>query len=236
MSRWVDRFSKPGPGVYTPPPDSGVKRFFFLLPIHIRKLVLLNLLWILFSIPVVTLPAATAGINCVLMKLTREGRCFLWDDFWEEFKKSFVKSLIALPLYLVIGGAIGVLMATEGQLPLVFKIILCIFAFLCWLVSCYFFPMLSYIDGLSGKALVKNAILLMLVSAKQDVFLTLFPGLLTALQVIFLPLTAPLLIFLTLALAQLGVCLIVNVPIDRHVINPYNNMDGTDCNLGVKPE
>lgn len=236
MSKWMDRFSKPGPGVYTPPPDRGVKRFFFLLPIHIRKLILLNVLWILFSIPIVTLPAASTGVNFVLMKLAREGRCFLWDDFIEAFKKYFVKSLIALPLYLVIAAAVVVFIVAEGPLALLFKILLCILAFLCWLVSCYFFPMLSYIDELSGKELLKNAVLLMLVSAKQDVFLTLFPGLLTALQAIFLPLTAPFLVFLTLALAQLGVCLIVNVPIDQYVLNPYNNMDSKDFNLGEKPE
>ena len=236
MSKWMDRFSKPGPGVYTPPPDRGMKRFFFLLTNHIRKLILLNLIWIIFSIPVVTLPASTAGVTVVLMKLAREGRCFLWDDFWEAFKKYFRKSLIALTLYLVIAAAIAVMIFADGPIALVFKIILCVLAFLCWLISCYFFPMLAYIDDLTGKELLKNAALLLLVCAKQDIFLTLIPGLLTALQVIFLPLTSPLLIFLTLAFAQLGVCLIVNEPIDQYVLNPYNNIDSLDSNLGEKPE
>ena len=51
--RYRERYTKPGPGIYAPPPDRGFKRFFFLLPNHIRKLILLNLLWILFSIPLV---------------------------------------------------------------------------------------------------------------------------------------------------------------------------------------
>lgn len=235
MGKWIDRFSKPGPGVYAPPPEKGVKRFFFLLPIHIRKLILLNLIWLLFSIPVITLPAATSGVNCVLMKLVKDGRCFLWDDFWEEFKKNFAKSLIGLPLYIVIAAAAVCFTALGNNLSVAIKIILCILAFLCWIVSCYFFPMLSTVE-LSGKALIKNSVLLMLTASKQDILLTLLPGFLTTIQLIFLPLTAPLLIFLTLALAQLGVCLIVNEPIDRYVLNLYNNIDDDVPNLGVKPE
>ena len=240
--RYRERYTKPGPGIYAPPPDRGFKRFFFLLPNHIRKLILLNLLWILFSIPVVTLPAATTGVSKVLMKLAREGHCFLWEEFWEEFKASFRKSLaIGLPLYLILAGAICLLSFTGdtgSQALLMLKILVGVIAIFFWLVICYFFPMLSMVD-LPAIATLKNAMLLPLLSPKQDLLLIALPGGLTVLQVLLLPFSAPLLLFFSLAIAQLGVCLIVNIPIDRHIIQPYTKKYTSiqkDFNLGAKPE
>ena len=83
----------PGPGVTQPPPEKGIARFWFLLSTHFWKLIELNLLFFLFSLPVVTIPAAYCGMNRVLMKLVREGNCFLWHEFSKEFKANFLKSL-----------------------------------------------------------------------------------------------------------------------------------------------
>jgi uncharacterized membrane protein YesL len=55
------------------------------------KLVALNLMFLAFSIPVVTMPASLCGMNRVLIKLWREGNCFLWSDFWDEFKANILK-------------------------------------------------------------------------------------------------------------------------------------------------
>ncbi len=83
----------PGKGVTELPPEKGVRRYFFLLSIHFSKLCGLNLLFVLFSIPIITMPAALCGMNRVLILLVREGNCYLWDDFIKEFKASFFKSL-----------------------------------------------------------------------------------------------------------------------------------------------
>ena len=78
-----------------PAPSHGRERFFYLLRTHFWKLITLNLLFLLFSIPVVTLPAALCAMNRVLIKLTRDGNCLLWMEFRDEFKRSFLKSLLA---------------------------------------------------------------------------------------------------------------------------------------------
>jgi len=75
-----------------PVPQEGLLRYFFLLKTHFWKLMTLNLLFIAFSIPLVTLPAALCGMNRVLVKLIRDGNCFLWQEFIAEFKGSFKKS------------------------------------------------------------------------------------------------------------------------------------------------
>jgi len=86
----------PGPGVTEPPPARGLKRFSFVFSNHFAKLVYISFLTALFSLPLVTAPAALCGLTAVMMNLVREGHTFLWDDFWEAFKAGFSRSLVGL--------------------------------------------------------------------------------------------------------------------------------------------
>lgn len=60
-------------------------------PIHIM---FLNLLWVLFSLPVVTMGASTVALYSVMIKLKNgtEGKLF-WD-FWNAFRTNFRQSTI----------------------------------------------------------------------------------------------------------------------------------------------
>lgn len=60
-------------------------------PIHIM---FLNLLWVLFSLPVVTIGASTAALYSVMIKLRNgtEGKLFL--DFWDAFRTNFRQATI----------------------------------------------------------------------------------------------------------------------------------------------
>lgn len=72
-------------------PEGGIQRYALLLTTHFRTLVGLNLLFVLFSLPVITLPAALCAMNRVCMLLIRKGCCFLWQDFRQEFRRSFAR-------------------------------------------------------------------------------------------------------------------------------------------------
>lgn len=60
-------------------------------PIHIM---FLNLLWLLFSLPIVTMGASTAALYSVMIKLKNgtEGKLF-WD-FWNAFRANFRQATI----------------------------------------------------------------------------------------------------------------------------------------------
>ena len=60
-------------------------------PIHIM---FLNLLWVLFSLPIVTMGASTVALYTVMFKLKNgtEGKLF-WD-FWEAFRANFRQATI----------------------------------------------------------------------------------------------------------------------------------------------
>lgn len=60
-------------------------------PIHIM---FLNLLWVLFSLPIVTIGASTTALYSVLIKMRngKEGRLF--QDFWDAFRSNFRQATI----------------------------------------------------------------------------------------------------------------------------------------------
>ena len=81
-------------GAGLPLPEGGFRRYTAVLGTNLWKLIELNLLFLLFCLPVVTIPAALCGMNRVCMLLIRNGYCFLWDDFWQEFRRSFKRTLL----------------------------------------------------------------------------------------------------------------------------------------------
>ena len=73
--------------------EKGLFNFFDVYTTNFWKLTLLGLMWLLFSIPVVTMPAATCAFVYVIRNMVRKKGVFLWSDFVETFTKYFWKSL-----------------------------------------------------------------------------------------------------------------------------------------------
>lgn len=212
-----------GEGV-TQPPEKGVRRFGFVLWTHMWKLVTLNLLFLVFSIPVVTMPAALCGMNRVLIKLWREGNCFLWSDFWDEFKANILKALpfgiicglmlFASYYFLSLSVSYGALLTTViGFMLLGFAVLFGSYAFV-------FLPTLD----LKIRHIARNAFILAMVEWKTNlVLLACVIG--TALvSAAFFPYTIALIAFILISLCQLMVCGAVNTPLQRRIIGPYEQM------------
>ena len=164
---------KGGRGVTAPPPAKGIRRLVFLYYTHFWRLIGLNLLFILFCLPVVTIPPTLTALNKVLLNLVREGNTFFFKDFIDEFKSSFIKSWIAFLPWLVLTGvaAAGYTLISDdvyASLPyiVVFVMISCI-------VYCqtnYSITMIALIDLPLGKIL-KNSVIMVLVEMKRNIFL-----------------------------------------------------------------
>ena len=100
--------------------EKGLFNFFDVYTTNFWKLTLLGLIWLLFSLPVVTMPAATCAFVYIIRNMVRKKGVFLWSDFVETFTKYFWKSLplgiadlvvyalsfIALRWYGIMGGLI----------------------------------------------------------------------------------------------------------------------------------
>jgi hypothetical protein len=86
MSWLKDRYRREGAG--RPAPASGWSRVGAMGLTHFWKLIRANLLFVLFSLPIVTLPAALTALDRVCVVIYRKGNIFLWEEFWKEFKKT----------------------------------------------------------------------------------------------------------------------------------------------------
>lgn len=71
-------------------------------PIHIM---FLNLLWVLFSLPIVTAGASTVALYTVLFKMKKGTEGKLFRDFWDAFRANFRQST-ALWLIMVLAAAV----------------------------------------------------------------------------------------------------------------------------------
>lgn len=69
--------------------------------------ILANLLWILFAIPVFTLPAATAGLFATLGPWVRGKPSSVFPDFFEGMRRYWVKSVLVAAVDVGIGGIVG---------------------------------------------------------------------------------------------------------------------------------
>lgn len=169
MGFFKDRYSRPGPGIpKDAPKKKGLALFFEILVREAFELIKLNLLFLLFCVPVVTIPAAITAMSRVTGKMVRDENHYLWEDFWGTFKKEFVPATLGgwLLLIVIALSVVGILFYSGGvsvsgifMLPLVVTVAV---GLVTLMASFYFFPMLALVD-LPLKQLLKNALLLSVV-------------------------------------------------------------------------
>ncbi len=215
---------KEGKGDVSPLPEKGPKLFFFLLGTYFFKLIALNLLTILLCIPIITIPASLSALSRVLMKLTLQGYCSVYQEYFAEWKSA---ALRYLPFFLVsaapaAGGIwlIGSRIETLSGIGGFALVAVCALAFLTvYLLWCYAFPLFSLIDLPVGQN-VKNAFFFVVTRRKEN-FALLLPIVIEALFLAFLPWTFPAFLLFLVSIPALIVCCIVKPPIDEYVIKPY---------------
>ena len=82
--------------------DNPVIKFFCL----IGNLWMLNILWLVCSLPIVTLGASTTALVYSCMKL-RADEGYIFRNFFKSFKENFKQSTILWLIYLVVGALLG---------------------------------------------------------------------------------------------------------------------------------
>lgn len=70
-------------------------------------IVFLSILWVVFSLPIVTIGASTTALYYTAVKVIRHDRSYIWHSFWKSFKDNFVDAtifwLLLLVLYVILG-------------------------------------------------------------------------------------------------------------------------------------
>src|SRR3954447_17679413 len=86
---------------------------------HLGTLVVANILWLLLSLPIVTWPAATAGLFHLVRRVVQEEldaspRDANLSDFWDGFRRYWLRSSVLSVIDLVGAGVIAVALVFYG--------------------------------------------------------------------------------------------------------------------------
>ena len=79
--------------------DNPVMRFI----IKLFECMILSVLWLVFSLPVVTMGASTTALYAAVYHHIRKDEGYLWKSFWTAFRENFKRSTLAwLPMLAMI--------------------------------------------------------------------------------------------------------------------------------------
>ena len=107
-------------------------------------LILLNALWILCCIPIVTIGASTTAMYYVLIRSIRYGDGYVVKMFFLSFKRDFKQSTFAWLIIVVLFCLLGMdlyfwYVLTEGVIAKVMLVLSLSVAFVIFITSLYFF-------------------------------------------------------------------------------------------------
>jgi len=216
-----------------PPPNGGIKRYFFLLHNHFGKLVSANLLFLLFSLPVITIPGSLCALNRICIQLSREGNCFVWDTFWEEFKSSVFRSMpIGLCMVVCLASAsysISIGTVNTGAVAVAFAALGLMLLLLTIPAFSYAFILLPGVT-LSIKAVLKDAFALEFVALGRSLLIFFLLIVSSLLLLALFPFSLLIHGVFLIALIQLAVVSSLLPIVDKYVIvlKPENEAGSTN--------
>ena len=202
---------------------NGIARLPQTFVVHFWDLVGLNLIFLGYCIPIVTIPAALTAMTRITIAMIDDEQYKLWADFFRIFKEEFRRALLCGWTFILTlaTACYGIwFYFTNGTLAGVLYImafVLCLILIL--LVGCavYIFPMLALTDLVWGK-LLKNALLLSLVRFFPNIPLSIFFIISLLGSFRLMPLTLPLVVLLLFSSLNLVTTFFAKRDIDQYVL------------------
>ena len=176
-----------------PAPTGTGARIWDMLCNHFFRLLWANLLCVLCSLFIVTIPAALSGLYAVVQQYYRKGYGDVNGTFFKEFKQDFLVRivmtviLVALP---VAGWWLGSMIAEWAAL-----VACALFTVFSLLVLGWLFPQMALLTLKPTEAL-RNAVLLTALENKRNLLLLVVEVLFGGVMLAFWPLSFILLLFL----------------------------------------
>lgn len=171
-----NNYTKEGKGVSK---DQYTPRFILFFQILFRKfwnLILINMLYFVFCISIVTIGPATAAMTKILRNYAREEHAFIWGDFIETFKNNLKQSLLySLVDFLVVGFLFLDFIALYAVTDMTMKTICLaaiLLAFTIWTFMRYYIYPMMVTFRLSFKQLIKNAFIFCWAGFFRNIFIT----------------------------------------------------------------
>lgn len=127
----------------------------------VLNLVVLNLCFIISSIPIVTIGAAATALYSVNLKMIRNEESYVFSSYWQEFRSNFRQSTVCWLLLVCAGGLLGADFLALRILPEVLQIVFgaaaMVFLVIYSVTALYVFPYMARFQDALGKC-VKNSL------------------------------------------------------------------------------
>ncbi len=227
-------YNKPGAGVRKDAPQK--KEFVRFFEIYVRKfwkLVTANLIYLLFSLPIVTCGLADAGLTYITRNFAREKFAFVWEDFVDTIKKNWKQALPIGIINLVITGIllfdILFFSSTGEGVTGVLMLAVIFFISLVFIFMRYYIPLLTITFKLSIKQIYKDSLLLAVAGMKRNFLITLVLAALYGLAyalininvVVGLVIVVLVVLFLFPAFRSFLIQFCIFPVVKKHIIDPY---------------
>lgn len=206
-------------------------KYFEILGRKFWQILELNLLFVLFCLPVVTFGPAMAAMTHVMRKFILEQPCFLFDEFFTAFKKNFKQSFFIGIIDVICIASVYVvfhLYIFAQTLPEEYFGYLFFFA----VVVSMFFMMHFFIYleivalKLRIKAIMKNALFLVFLGVKRVALTFVINVVILSLILLLLPYSILAAIFFPLAWLCFTTVFICYPIIQKFIVNPYYEEKG----------
>ena len=200
--------------------DSGVMRFLTL----VANLAILNVLFIVCSLPVVTLGASLTALNYVALQMIRQEDSYIMRGFFRGFKQNFLQAT-AIWLILLAAGIFlwldywSVSQYFTGAMRTVMLVGLTVLAVMWVMVFLYVFALQARYEN-TVKQTMKNALFMALLRLPYTVVLVLIDALLPLLPV-FLPQTAPMVLFVWMVCGFAAVAYVGDLLVNRAFLKTF---------------
>ena len=203
--------------------DSPVMRFFS----KIFCMVYLNLLWLVCSIPLVTVGASTAALYYTMMKVAAGDDYGLTTRFFSSFRRNLKQGIVLGVIALAVGALLSVdiyfYLIAPGGITSVFQVFQIILAVLYLMIVSWAFPILAKFDLPTGRIL-QSAFFLSIRYFGYTCMILLTEISITVIEFFFVPL---------LALWGMGLISFVNSICFRAVFTKFVPEDVLDPDLAA---
>lgn len=135
--------------------DGPLTRFFGKM----GDCVILSVLWLVFSLPVITLGASTTALYHSVHRILRQDYGGLWENFWDAFRSNFKQStviwLVLLAVFYILGMSAysAYLLLEAGQSSVIPLILLAVVIALALMWALYLFPCVARFKSTTARIL-----------------------------------------------------------------------------------
>ncbi len=236
-------FQKPGKGVSKNEPLKN--RFFLFFELYFRnffRLILLNMLYMIACIPVITFGPATTALLKLTSDMVERKPVFIWHDFWSNFGKNFKSSFLWGLLEVFIG--VGLLYSlwffpanfSSGNFIIYLGAFASIIFSIIFLFAFFFSWLLSAKVAINGFAMLKNSLILSVMSFKANLIVAAFLIVFGLLFFITFPLCAPVLLFFPMSTLGFMISYLYFPYVYMHIIKPYYEQSGEEDPYAVQSD